>query len=153
LAIANASEALRLGYQPKSVKELQWLIDSYAENKNYIKLIEVCENAVSINPHDPNLYATLATAYTALGVTDRAKLASTNWLIWHYWETHEYRKLAQVYETEVQIKPNDSTLYDLATVYAILGEKDEAGIAAQKALKMNPALESRVRMLLRSVQP
>jgi tetratricopeptide (TPR) repeat protein len=136
LAADNASEAFRLGFHPKSVKELQWLIDYYADKKDYVNLLELCEKAVWLDPRD----------------TEKASNASTKWLILHYWDVHDYRKLVEVYQSQVQNKPDYSMLYELATIHALLGEKEKARIVANRALEVDPSRAPQVKMFLKSLQ-
>ena len=140
-------------YFPASVQELTWLIDYYADRHDDRKLAKVYERAVKVDPTDARLYASMAEAYRNSGRERRAKLATSHWLIDHYADQHDYRKLAELYENALQSNPADDQLYaSLAAVYANLGEKDKARLAAEKAVRINPSLANATRAFLRSLK-
>ncbi len=75
------------------------------------------------------------------------------WLINYYADKEDYPQVALLYEQAIVLSPNDFQLYaSLATVYAKLGEKDKAILAAQKVVELNPASKANVDAFIKSLQ-
>jgi O-antigen ligase len=75
-AVSKAEQALSMGYKPMLVPEIKWLINYYADQKDYQRVADLYQMAIKLTPNDYQLYASIATVYAKLGDRDQAIAAA-----------------------------------------------------------------------------
>jgi len=77
-AIFRLEKALKMGYDgyKTSIADMMRMVNIYEKVGNYPKVVEFYEMAVTEQPQNPQLYASLAAAYARVGDYDKAKQAA-----------------------------------------------------------------------------
>ena len=74
-ALSKLEKSLALGYSDykNNIADMMRMINIYEKVGNYPKIVELYEMAIEEQPQNPQLYASLATAYAKIGNYDKAR--------------------------------------------------------------------------------
>jgi len=74
-AVSRIEKAIKMGYgdYQNSIVDMMRMINIYEKVGNYPRIVELYEMAVEEQPENPQLYASLATAYAKIGDYDKAR--------------------------------------------------------------------------------
>lgn len=167
--IAPVQDAINktIALSPKraEILQLQMQLDGY--QKNWQDTLKVALKIVELNPYNPGPRWQLAMAYylngnkqEAVAAGDEAlnmgfkfsQLQQFAWYIQYYEDKNDNAKVAPLLERAIELEPNEIGLYfDLAKVYANLGNYEKARVLAQQVAKSDPSRKSAVDKFLSEI--
>jgi tetratricopeptide (TPR) repeat protein len=165
----RAEEAINkaISLVPNRIEPLFFIVQIKALQNDLPEVVKTSEQIVNMVPNNAEAVWRLALAYKDGGERDKAAETAEKalsmgyefklvrefaWLINYYADKSDYAKVVSLYETAVQIKPNDYQLYaSLATAYARNNQRGQAIAAAYKVLELNPGSKPTVDAFLQQL--
>jgi O-antigen ligase/tetratricopeptide (TPR) repeat protein len=152
---------------PQRAELLQQQLQLYGYKKDWPNTLKTAQKIVELNPYSPQFKWQLAMAYylnnqieEAVQVGDQAlnqgfefnQLQQFAWYIQYYEQKNDNAKVAPLLEKAIALEPGEVGLYfDLAKVYANLGNYEKARLWAEQVAKSVPSRQAEVDKFLKEI--